>query len=161
MRDAFGGLINIAIIIVFLVIVSGYMAYNVSYTKAFKVKNKVISTIEEFEGNCDFNKDGDKCVTIIDTFMRQIGYNPVSRTELQNHAKFDKPEGCDASNVYCQTGYCTMKCQYNTDSVANKYYYYRVVTYVTLDIPIINKVMSGMTVFQVTGDTMRIRKPTG
>ncbi len=161
MRDAFGGLINIAIIIVFLVIVSGYMAYNVSYTKAFKVKNKVISTIEEFEGKCDFSKDGDKCVKIIDTFMRQIGYNPVSKTELNNNKhNFDIPNGCKTSNVYCQTGYCTMKCQYNT-SIANKYYYYRVVTYVTLDIPIINKVMSGMTVFQVTGDTMRIRKPTG
>ena len=99
MRDAFGGLINIAIIIVFLVIVSGYMAYNVSYTKAFKVKNKVISTIEEFEGKCDFSKDGDKCVKIIDTFMRQIGYNPVSKTELQNRTKFDKPEGCETAYI--------------------------------------------------------------
>ena len=70
MRDAFGGLINIAIIIVFLVIVSGYMAYNVSYAKAFNVKNKIISTIEEHEGKCDFSKTDDTCVKMIDSYMR-------------------------------------------------------------------------------------------
>ena len=41
MRDAFGGLLNIGIIVVFMTIVSGYLAFNVSYAKAFKVKNKL------------------------------------------------------------------------------------------------------------------------
>ena len=52
MRDAFGGVANLAIIIVFLTLVSGYLALNVNYTKAFRVKNKIISTFEQFEGNC-------------------------------------------------------------------------------------------------------------
>ena len=52
MRDAFGGIANIVVIVVFLVIVSGYLAFNVNYTKAFRVKNKIISTFEQFEGNC-------------------------------------------------------------------------------------------------------------
>ena len=42
MRDAFGGIANMVVIIVFLVIVSGYLAFNVNYTKAFRVKNKII-----------------------------------------------------------------------------------------------------------------------
>ena len=45
MRDAFGGLMNMVIIIVFLVLVSGYLAFNVNYTKAFRVKNKIITTM--------------------------------------------------------------------------------------------------------------------
>lgn len=161
MRDAFGGLINIAIIIVFLVIVSGYMAYNVSYAKAFRVKNKVISTIEEFEGKCDFSNSSDTCVKIIDTYMAQIGYNPLGSDKLDaNKPNFDAPSNCNEHNVHCQTGYCTMKCEFNKDhgGIGDRYYYYRVVTYVTLDIPVVNKIMSGMTVFQVTGDTMRIKK---
>ena len=52
MRDAFGGIANMVVIIVFLVIVSGYLAFNVNYTKAFRVKNKIISTFEQYEGNC-------------------------------------------------------------------------------------------------------------
>ena len=43
MRDAFGGLLNMVIIVVFLVLVSGYLAFNVNYTKAFRVKNKIIT----------------------------------------------------------------------------------------------------------------------
>lgn len=159
MRDAFGGLINIVIIIVFLLIVSGYLAFNVSYAKAFRVKNKIISTIEEFEGQCDFSKNDDKCVQIINTYMRQIGYSPLGSEKVNaNKSNFDAPANCKPANVNCQTGYCTMKCEYQSGSIATNYYYYRVVTYVTLDIPIINKIMSGMTVFQVTGDTMRIKK---
>ena len=50
MRDAFGGLVNIVIIVVFLVLVSGLLAFNVNYTKAYRVKNKIITTLEQYEG---------------------------------------------------------------------------------------------------------------
>lgn len=46
MRDAIGGVVNIQIILVFIVIVSGYLAFSVNYTKAFRVKNKIITTLE-------------------------------------------------------------------------------------------------------------------
>ena len=45
MRDAFGGIVNISMIVVFLVVVSGYLAFNVTYTKAFRMKNKIITTL--------------------------------------------------------------------------------------------------------------------
>ena len=89
------------------------------------------------------------------THIWEIGYNPLGKDKL-NASKVDAPSNC-RSGVNCQTGYCTMRCEFGT-SISTTYYYYRVITYVTLDIPIINKVMSGMTVFQVTGDTMRIPK---
>ena len=50
MRDAYGGVVSISIVVVFLVLVSGYLAFNVNYTKAFRLKNKVISVLEEYEG---------------------------------------------------------------------------------------------------------------
>ena len=40
MRDAFGGLVNIVIIVVFLVLVSGLLAFNVNYTKAIVLRTK-------------------------------------------------------------------------------------------------------------------------
>ena len=42
MRDALGGTVVLVIIVVFIVIVSGYMAFNVNYTKAFRIKNKIV-----------------------------------------------------------------------------------------------------------------------
>ena len=53
MRDAFSGIINIGMIVVFLVIVSGYLAYNVTYTKAFRVKNKIIDYIEKLKNGLE------------------------------------------------------------------------------------------------------------
>ena len=52
MKEAFSGIYSIAFIVVFLVIVIGILGLVVSYTKAFKMKNIIISTIEKYEGAC-------------------------------------------------------------------------------------------------------------
>lgn len=49
MRDAFGGAFMIKLLIVFIVIYVTFIAIALNYAKAFKVKNKVISYIEENE----------------------------------------------------------------------------------------------------------------
>ena len=74
MRDAFGGLLNIVIIVVFMTLVSGYLAFNVSYAKAFKVKNKIISTIENYNANCDFNNPENECYIDVSEYEHTIGY---------------------------------------------------------------------------------------
>ena len=48
MQEAFGGILNIFLILIFLVIVEGILAFTVSYTKAFRMKNYVIATIEQY-----------------------------------------------------------------------------------------------------------------
>ena len=49
MRDGFGGILNIVFIVIFLLIVEGVLGLVVNYTKAFKMKNNVISMIEQYE----------------------------------------------------------------------------------------------------------------
>ena len=46
MRDSIGGSVVLIIIVVFIVVALGYMAFNVNYTKAFRMKNKVIAVYE-------------------------------------------------------------------------------------------------------------------
>ena len=76
MRDAFGGIANMAIIIIFLVLVSGYLAFNVNYTKAFRVKNKIISVFEQYEGNCkDATLLENTCNGEIQKYMKSVGYS--------------------------------------------------------------------------------------
>ena len=43
MNEGIGSTTILVIIVVFIALVSGYMAYNVNYTKAFRMKNKIIS----------------------------------------------------------------------------------------------------------------------
>ena len=47
MRDAFGGIFMIRLMLVFIVIYVAFAALSLNYAKAFKIKNSVISYIEE------------------------------------------------------------------------------------------------------------------
>ncbi len=141
MRDAFGGLMNMVIIVVFLVLVSGYLAFNVNYTKAFRVKNKIITTIEQYEGNC--GNENSACNQEIISYMKELGYNADTNMRIEGYE--------------CQNGYCIQRIEPNRDSASvndqEKKVYYRVVTAIVIDIPIINKIMPQLKIFQVSGTT--------
>lgn len=141
MRDAFGGIVNIAIIVVFLILVSGYLAFNVNYTKAFRVKNKIISTLEQYEGVCP---EGSACDRAITNYMKEIGYN-AENFRLRG---YDCPD---------RKGYCIKKIDASTDTGGidgTDKFYYEVVTKINIEIPIINRI--GLQFFQVSGSTKLI-----
>ena len=50
MKDAISNAVVIQIIIIFLVIINSYLAFSVNYTRAFRIKNNIVSTIERYEG---------------------------------------------------------------------------------------------------------------
>lgn len=141
MRDAFGGLMNMVIIVVFLVLVSGYLAFNVNYTKAFRVKNKIITTIEQYEGACEPGNPSNKCNQVIKDYMKSVGYNASS---LQ------------INDYECNDSYCIKRIEAETDAGnvdLKKKVYYKVTTAIVIDIPIINKIMPQLSIFQVSGTT--------
>lgn len=148
MRDAFGGVANLVIIVVFLTLVSGYLAFNVNYTKAFRVKNKIISLYEQYEGEQCYNTDTSECNIKIRDYMNSLGY--------------DAPYLNLADDGYkCYYGYCAKK--YETEKIddsvtgdTKKKAYYNIVTQINIDIPIINKILPGLKIFQIAGDTKPI-----
>ena len=50
MRESMGGAWLFGIVIIFVFLFSGFLAYSISYTKAFNLKNKIVNLIEEFDG---------------------------------------------------------------------------------------------------------------
>ena len=141
MRDAFGLLMNMLIIVVFLVLVSGYLAFNVNYTKAFRVKNKIITTIEQYEGACEPGNPSNKCNQVIKDYMKSVGYNAGSLNI----------EGYECNDSYCIK---RMEAETDTENVdLKKKVYYQVTTAIVIDIPIINKIMPQLSIFQVSGTT--------
>lgn len=147
MRDAFGGIINLAIIVVFLVIVSGYLAFNVSYTKAFRVKNKIITEIERY-GVCQPGNTLDACHNHVLEYMNEVGYNRGNSLRLDT----EDPSG----GWRCESGYCVRRVTRTKDSSlvdSPEYYYYDVVTAVNIELPIINNIMPYLRIFRVTGTT--------
>ena len=79
MKDAFGGVLSLVLITIFLVIVSGILALLVNYTKAFRMKNVVISTIEQYSGAAGCFKDGSEygCSSKIKEEAQKFGYSPT------------------------------------------------------------------------------------
>ena len=139
MKDAFGGILNIVLITVFLVIVSGLLAMTVNYTKAFRMKNAVISAIEQYEGYGCFDEHGDSaCIDKIKEYAEGIGYHPT--------------------NLVCNNGFkevASYFCYNAPSNTKNGKKYYSVVTQVDVDMPIVNRIM-GFSFFQVHGDTRYI-----
>ena len=50
MRDALGGLFSLQIILAFVLLINGYLAYSVNYTRAFRVKNGIINIWSNMKG---------------------------------------------------------------------------------------------------------------
>ena len=144
MRDAFGGLMNVILVALFLVIVSGILGLIVNYNKAFRMKNIVISYIENYQASegC-FSSANSTCRTRIEEAAKSIGYSP---TELncENYQKFSS----NGKGLFCWE---------KRHSDSGKYDIYTVVTQVDINIPIINKIM-GLSFFQVSGDTRVINR---
>lgn len=140
MKDAFGGILNIVFVVIFLVIVSGILGLIVNYTKAFRMKNIVISAIENFDGasGCfDASSDSD-CKEKIIEGANKIGYHPVN---------INCSGATEAYSYFC----------YKKEPTANKHYVYTITTQVDINIPIINNIM-GLSIFQVHGDTRIVNK---
>ena len=73
MKDAFGGVFNVIFIVLFLVIMIGILGLVVSYTKAFKMKNIIITHIENYEASGCFTQDS-ACLNKIKASAEGIGY---------------------------------------------------------------------------------------
>ena len=147
MRDAIGGVVAINVIIFFLFLISGYLAYSVNYTKAFRAKNEIINIIEEYEG---FTSDAK---TKINEKLRQQGYQ-IPATLASDIA----------NSGYCcnrSVGYCISATPSGTsiESGDDDYrgWVYSVVTFVNIDVPVLNKVLPLMgRLLQVKGETRSV-----
>ena len=153
MNEGIGSTTILTIIVVFIALVSGYMAYNVNYTKAFRMKNKIISLYEENEGIC-----GTDCQNEIIRYAKEIGYNPAGNlkcddTDVKPIGLTDS-YGSNKKGLYCEYKIAVQKSK-SSDKVftdSKDEYYYRILTRINIQIPIIQNILQ-LRFLNVTGDT--------
>lgn len=136
MREAIGSTWLIGIVITFVAIFSAFLAYSISYTKAFKVKNEIVNIIEKNEG---FSKSANNLDNVSDDTLRKD-----MSTEAQifkyiksigyNYSAFEN--GTKPCNSMYKGGYCLEK--YCVNNGERNVTYYKVTSYITLSIPVIN-----------------------
>ncbi len=141
MRESFGGLFMMVLLLIILTVVVAFAAIGLSIGKTFRVKNQIIAYIEEYEG-CKISTgnnsgkagvcDGDKAATKINEYLANSGYN---------------------------NGYNVVM----LDSNEGKGYYYEVTVYATWYLPFVssnNKSVFASSAGNGTGGSWSIRGKT-
>ena len=149
MREAIGNTFIVNLLMVFLGVMSALLVGSVSYSKAFKVKNRIIYTIEKYGGWNVQTSDGYNVVqSEIEASLKEIGYPLV----VSNPFSGGCPSKSGATIVYGgHTGgssrntyhYCVYEYQ------SEKGHYYGVTTFMHFDIPLIGNYLE----FPVNGKT--------
>lgn len=166
MRESIGGAWLFGIVITFIFLFSGFLAYSISYTKAFNVKNEVINLIEQNMGLSGYNKDmsgslseNDKKTVHYKIFqlINNIGYN--SETSSQIPCVEGNMKGTNLGNMgVCVIKYCTIGKELNGGTVTNESarrltnVHYKVTTYISLKVPVIESVIK----IPISGETSTI-----
>lgn len=155
MNDSLGGTVVLVIIMFFIAFASMYLAFNVNYMKAFRMKNKIISLYEEYQGDCVANSRNE-CFRSIVNYADEIGYEPSDSFK------------CDSGYTMVSNGrknlYCVKEHSITTNSKTGKskndlagVRYYSIYTRININIPIFSNLM-GKKLLSVSGDTATIEK---
>ena len=137
MRESIGGAWLFGVVIVFIFFFSAFLAYSVSYTRAFNVKNEIINLVEQNEGYTTFS--GFDIASATDTqlnnstegkiylMIKNVGYNYSTAKNIK----------CENGQLASSGGYCIAKyCTNPGDPISNVHY--KITTYIALELPILN-----------------------
>lgn len=129
MKDAFGATYYIGFALFFIALFASMLAVALNYSKAFRVKNTIISYIEENEGLSGVEDE-------IESYVRDMKYyvdnvNPGSKVNAYD--EFDLSDVECSSMGYCIYHYVPGNTASNNTAVEYKGDYYKVVTYVQVE----------------------------
>lgn len=154
MRESFGSMWIIGLVLIFTLLFSSFLAVSISYSKSFKVKNEVISFIEKNEGLTD------NAVKLINDYLRNSGYKQKGVCESEwvgikeissGHSSMNVKEIADGKSKYY---YCIKK-ENISDGAHPFRAYYKVKLFYKFDLPVVGDMFN----FQVDGQTSDIAIP--
>ena len=137
MREAIGNSYVFGIIISFIGIIFLILIGSLSYSKAYKIKTRIIEIIERHE-----EYDDDKEVkTEIDNYLKTAGYNVVRTTDSGKCSQINGTKAINTKNK--NYDYCV----YRFNTVKGPYYH--VTVFISFDIPVISSYLR----IPVSGET--------
>lgn len=127
MKEAIGTSMVFNLMMIFIGILIVILLGSISYSKGFKIRNRIIDRIEEYSG---FSTDAESDVKkAIESDLQAIGYRIV--TDLNCSGKGENENATLLTTDYNTYNYCVY--QYDT----GKGSYYGVTVFISFDIPLI------------------------
>lgn len=144
MKEAIANAGVFNLMIIFIVLLIAFFIGSLGYSKAYKVKNRIIDEIEKDESYEDGTQDR------INEWLDDIGYRMNTNSSIASCPSQTSNKSnlsIETVNVSSDYQYCIYR--YNITNGAKKSTYYRVITYMYFDVPIINELIK----IPVTGET--------
>lgn len=178
MRESIGGTWLFGIVITFIALFSGFLAYSISYTRAFNMKSEILNIIERDEGYyvstsdvlsmteeqllaASSNAEEPNTEAKIFYFIKKYGYNYTSAKNVPC-SKVGHPDVVGSEETMKDGGYCVTRIcpllkeevnvNNNTSVVVSgteAKSYYKVTTFIAITIPVINITLR----VPITGET--------
>lgn len=158
MKESISNALITNLIIIFLFILVILFAGSTAYTKAFKVKNRIISILERYEmelvSNSSSNGLPSDVTDEINAALSNIGYriqinnDKKCETDLKNRFKNDMNNNYKVIHSGSNYAYCIARFD-SKQSQSMKSSYYAVVTYMYFEIPLLGTTLE----FPVYGET--------
>ena len=128
MRESFGGAFMIKLVLVFIVIYVSFMAVAINYAKAFRVKNRLIDYVEQYQ-----YKSGDnRTIGKIEDYLNSIAYHiPDENGSLRRACETDAKGISNNENPYFIANGACISPRCDGDVC-----YYRITTYISIDFPL-------------------------
>ena len=142
MRDAIGGAWLFGLVAIFIVIFSGYLAVSINYSKAFKIKDEVISMIETSEGMHGNTEPK------IENYLNSSGYNVYGSCGTDRGTGL-LPKSTAESDKF---KYCVCKVKDSASKSGMEIYSYEITVFFRLDLPVLGNIFT----FPVPGKTKAI-----
>lgn len=156
MKEAIGGTAIFQIVIVFILLFTGFMCLSINRSKAFNVKDKIIQTIQAYNGLTDEARED------IAEYLRESSYRTTGRQpekEIFNgKAREYDCYGRDGNSNLSDPVFCVLPVPVEDDACSEgmecfnelpSMAYYRVVVFYQLDLPVFHDFFN----FKVVGDT--------
>lgn len=135
MKKSLSGVMLFNIIIIFLITVFALLSATLSYAKTYKVNTRMVSAIEKYEG---YNT---QALAEINRYLGNLGYISGGKKDCAAIKKLNGKVGTLVTNPKASYYYCVYRFDNYTESLpseSGKYYSYAVVTYISIDLPIVN-----------------------
>lgn len=166
MKESINTALILNLVITFLFIFVILFAGSSAYTKAFKVKNRIISIIEKRQDTiltsgfktCKTTGNS-KCMSVVEEIenaLKDTGYKVQMNTDKKcENAMQERFKNTHKTYNTVNTGsntynYCIAEFYSNNDTMKGRYY--AVITYMYFEIPLINQMLE----FPVYGETKTI-----
>lgn len=156
MKEAVGGVSLFTIVIVFVILFTGYISLSINYSKAYSVKNELINIIRNQGGVCTSDGSTDSlCVNFTDQvtdYFRETNYRSYGNCD-EGFIGFTR--NGEVAGVNDRAAFCVRGIRAESNSELPNALYYQVQVFWQLDLPIFNSLFN----FKVKGETPRIYSP--